>query len=337
MTLIVHAPNVHQGGGRTLLLALLEAAARRGGAVALIDARLHPSPTDGSAMVALGVGPTLLGRLAAERRLASLARSGDTVLCFGNLPPLWDVAGRVHLLLQNRYLLRARDLSRFPASTRLRIAVERQWLRARILRVDRIIVQTASMAREVKAALGREATVLPFAPGNSDQESEGGPRVGTFDFVYVASGEPHKNHERLLEAWALLAGEGLTPSLALTLDPAAHPELRRRVEHDAQRHGTRVSLTGMARPEHLYRSAGALIYPSLFESLGLPLVEARRHGLPIVAAERDYVRDVVDPEQSFDPESAVSIARAVRRHLGREGPKAAILSPAEFLESLLSA
>jgi glycosyltransferase involved in cell wall biosynthesis len=59
-----------------------------------------------------------------------------------------------------------------------------------------------------------------------------------------------------------------------------------------------------------------LIYPSLFESFGLPLLEARQAGLPIIAAELDYVRDIVEPVVSFDPESALSIARAVMRYQG---------------------
>jgi glycosyltransferase involved in cell wall biosynthesis len=66
----------------------------------------------------------------------------------------------------------------------------------------------------------------------------------------------------------------------------------------------------------LYAQSSVLIYPSLFESFGLPLLEARQVGLPIIAAERDYVRDVVEPVESFDPESSSSIARAVLRHRG---------------------
>ena len=44
---------------------------------------------------------------------------------------------------------------------------------------------------------------------------------------------------------------------------------------------------------------------------GMSGLEAARAGLPIVAAERDYVRDIVTPAETFDPGSPVSIARAV--------------------------
>jgi glycosyltransferase involved in cell wall biosynthesis len=80
--------------------------------------------------------------------------------------------------------------------------------------------------------------------------------------------------------------------------------------------------------------AKALIFPSLFESFGLPLLEAAKAGLPILASERDYVRDVVKPVASFDPESALSIARAVLRHQGLEVDPIMPEDPARFIARL---
>ena len=60
--------------------------------------------------------------------------------------------------------------------------------------------------------------------------------------------------------------------------------------------------------KQLYSQVHALIYPLTFELFGLPLIEARQAGLAILAAELDYVRDVLDPDQSFDPLSELSIA-----------------------------
>ena len=38
--------------------------------------------------------------------------------------------------------------------------------------------------------------------------------------------------------------------------------------------------------------------------------------MPALASELDYVRDVLDPEQTFDLNSDISVARAVKRYLG---------------------
>jgi hypothetical protein len=47
----------------------------------------------------------------------------------------------------------------------------------------------------------------------------------------------------------------------------------------------------------------------------LPLIEAHEAGVDILASEMDFVRDVVDPVQSFNPFSPISIAKSVKRYL----------------------
>ena len=66
----------------------------------------------------------------------------------------------------------------------------------------------------------------------------------------------------------------------------------------------------------IYEGCHALVYPSLRESFGLPLIESKSFGLDIIASELDYVRDVVQPNETFNPYSSVSIARAIARYLG---------------------
>ena len=71
------------------------------------------------------------------------------------------------------------------------------------------------------------------------------------------------------------------------------------------------------------------------ESYGLPLVEASQYGIPIIASELDYVRDVVDPIESFDPNSAKSISRSVIRFLKMEEKKTEIITPVEFINNII--
>ncbi|MES2413916.1 MAG: glycosyltransferase [Pseudomonadota bacterium] len=273
---------------------------------------------------------TVAGRFAAERRLRSLAAFGDSVLCMGNLPPLFPCSGRVTVFLQNRYLCSDASLAGMSFKVRLRLVVERIWLRLRFRPEMRLFVQTTSMQLAAEHYLGFNVSVVPFtavmptfpAPGKCSDT----PR-----FLYPASADKHKNHVNLLRAWQLLVEDGVDAELHLTVNMNA--DLADTVEN-LRRAGIRVINHGeldSASLAKLYSSCNALVYPSGMESFGLPLLEARAAGLPIIAAERDYVRDVVEPKETFDPDSPVSIARAVRRFLGIPDRIIVPLSPAEFM------
>jgi glycosyltransferase involved in cell wall biosynthesis len=342
MTLWVHAPNVHQGGGRTLLAALLRALNERSDWRCILDRRLELPDGTSVERIELRVPPNLFRRVGAEWRLSRRARRDDTVFCFGNLPPLFPVAGRIVLFLQNRYLLERLDTRAFRLGTRLRITMERSWLRARAKRVQLVVVQTPSMQSTVHATLGVEPELWPFveSPVGFTRASPERRVVAErpHDFLYVATGEAHKNHRSLLEAWSLLAQRSLFPTLALTLDRTTAPQIVDHVEALKAQTGIRVECLGEIPPREmpaLYRSAKAFIFPSLSESLGLPLIEARANGLPILASELDFVRDVVDPEETFDATSPLSIARAVERHLGLAGTDLPVISAREFIARLV--
>lgn len=343
MKLLIHAPNVHQGGGRTLLLALLEAARHRGDITAVIDARLPvPSGLPASCIVAR-VAPGVTDRLSAEWRLRNALTASDRLLCFGNLPPLLGTPARAALFLQNRYVVGRPSTSGLPLRTRLRMELERLWLRARLGCIDTVVVQTPSMAREVERELGVRAVIAPFGAGDlvSGQPpvEARAPGAEEGDFLYVASGEPHKNHRNLVAAWKQLADEGIKPSLRFTVSCTDFPDLCREIDAARSRFGLRIDNVGAVDPprlEELYARSSAIIYPSRFESFGLPLLEAAARQLPILAAELDYVRDVVDPVETFDPESPVSIARAVKRFLGRSEAPIPIMTPDQFLDRVLA-
>lgn len=331
MKLIINATNVHQGGGRTLLLALL--AAISGPTVALIDHRLALPDTLPQALRIISVKPSLVSRFAAEKYLPELCEPDDVLLCFGNLPPLFPTKVRTFVYLQNRYLTARRSLNGLAWQVRLRVMVERLWLR-NCLRDATVLVQTASVAEEVRTSLGRDALVAPFAPQFNAPDLDP-PRE--YDYLYAASGEGHKNHRRLVEAWERLAELGHFPSLRLTLDEGRDSQLLNWIGQRAAKGSLRITNASVG-PEamaDLYGRSKALIYPSLFESFGLPLIEAQRAGLDIVAAERDYVRDLVVPIQTFDPESNLSIARALLRHRDQEMTVQDVPSANAFLAVLL--
>lgn len=336
--LVLFAPNVHTGGGFVLLQALLQARKDGTPLMAYLDARARDRLVLPQGMEVVWVTPRPISRLRAEFSLKVHGVEGCTILCFHGMPPLLSSRARVVIFQQNRNYLKLNPLSQFAWKTRIRISFERFVSRAFRYRATEYIVQTPSMQRALTQWYGNDPSrgkpvirVLPFMDDLVLERSVVNPPP-TWDFVYVSDGEAHKNHRTLLAAWRLLAAEGLRPSLALTLG-VRDGALVQEIEQACAVGGLSILNLGQLPRDavmDVYRSARALIFPSVSESFGLPLIEATLAGLPILAPELDYVRDVCSPRETFDPSSPMSIMRAVKRFLALPDPPVTLYAPEDF-------
>lgn len=129
--------------------------------------------------------------------------------------------------------------------------------------------------------------------------------------LYPAKGWPHKNHARLLEAFALLRRE--RPELRLVLTGAPGQPAQDGVEVRE-----RVTLPELAE---LYREAAALVFPSLYEGFGQPPLEAMACGCPVACSNAASLPEVVgDAARLFDPYAPQEIAAAVADVLDDPAP-----------------
>lgn len=337
--IILYAPNVNAGGGFVLLQSILAAWPAGEPLEAMLDERVRTKISLAGNMKVHWVRPALWSRLAAERQLRRSAGRADLVFCFHGLPPLLPTPARVVVFQQNRLFFGLTPLTGFRPKTALRIAGERLVCRLFRRRVATYVVQTPSMARDLTHWYGGpvapDVRVFPFMDPLVDGPPFS-PAAAEWDFVYVADGEAHKNHLRLLAAWRELAQLGIMPTLALTLGARDHLLVQ---QITALREECGAKIVNLGQMPHqkvleLYGKSRALIFPSLSESFGLPLIEAQSIGLPILAPELDYVRDVCVPVHTFDPHSSRSIARAVRRFLAQPEPTVALNLPAALWASI---
>ncbi len=343
--LLIQASNIHTGGGAVLLRPLLQTPFPKVGRRIWVDTRFTLPETLASDVDVIRVQPSIRERLRADAQIKRQASTDDLLLCLGNLPPLRRPACKTVVYLQNRYLIGPAKLHGMRLAERARLTVERVWLRTQASHAHLFLVQTPTMKQVLCEHLGLDnnrVRVAPYLACNADwpRSLSGAPELRPDQerpFLYVASGEPHKNHLLLVQAWVLLAAEGHFPRLQLTLDEVRFTALVTWIAEQARKHCLRIEVNaakGLETIGGLYRQARALVYPSLFESFGLPLIEARQAGLPVLAAEQDYVRDILDPEQSFDPHSARSIARAVKRYMGVPETHLTTCAAEQFLDML---
>ena len=142
--------------------------------------------------------------------------------------------------------------------------------------------------------------------------------------LYAASSLPHKNHERLLQAFALVRER--VPGLWLVLIGArdqGEAELRRKIQ--ALGLENYVPLLGWLPFEHvpaLYQSCDAFVYPTLHEGFGLPVIEAMACGAPVVCSRIEPLLEVAGDAALFvDPHDPVAIAEGITTALEDEAAR----------------
>jgi glycosyltransferase involved in cell wall biosynthesis len=135
--------------------------------------------------------------------------------------------------------------------------------------------------------------------------------------LYPAQTWRHKNHQRLVEALALLRDrDGLNVHAVFSgrLNDF-YPSIRRRVR--ALRLEAQVRFLGYVAASDmacLYRAAESLVFPSEFEGFGMPVVEAFRVGLPVACSNATSLPELATGAALlFDPVRVDEIADALRR------------------------
>jgi glycosyltransferase involved in cell wall biosynthesis len=128
----------------------------------------------------------------------------------------------------------------------------------------------------------------------------------------VSNRKRHKNEFRVVQAFAM-AGIASSMRLVFTGEPTA--ELADCIERNHA--ATSVNFVGAVAEMNLpsvYRSAEALIFPSLYEGFGLPVLEAMACGTPVVTANGSALPEVAgDAALLVDPTSVEEIAGAMQR------------------------
>jgi glycosyltransferase involved in cell wall biosynthesis len=195
-------------------------------------------------------------------------------------------------------------------------------------RSRRIIVDATSTREDLVRHLGLDAAkvdVVPLAAAGPAAQRAAGDTIraelglGSGPIILSPSAKrPHKNLMRLLEGLARVPDPD-RPVLVLPGYRTAHEdELRARAAELGV--ADRVAFPGWLHAEKLeglYRAASCVVFPSLYEGFGLPVLEAMVRGVPVACSNRSSLPEVAgDAALLFDPEDPAAIANAIRRLLG---------------------
>jgi glycosyltransferase involved in cell wall biosynthesis len=144
--------------------------------------------------------------------------------------------------------------------------------------------------------------------------------------LYAGNIKPHKNLERLIEAFQIFRRGGFEDVRLLVIgDQVSHYATLRRAVHRHQLH-KHVRFFGFVPDETLavlYRLASVFVFPSLYEGFGLPPLEAMASGTPVITSNVSSLPEVVgDAAVLIDPYDVEAIADAMARVLGDDALRA---------------
>jgi glycosyltransferase involved in cell wall biosynthesis len=140
--------------------------------------------------------------------------------------------------------------------------------------------------------------------------------------LYAGNIKPHKNLERLIEAFHVFRRPGFEDVRLLIIgDEISKYATLRRAVHRLKLH-KHVRFFGFVPDQTLavlYRLAAVFVFPSLYEGFGLPPLEAMASGAPVITSNVSSLPEVVgDAAVLVDPYDPESIADAMRRVLSDE-------------------
>ena len=137
--------------------------------------------------------------------------------------------------------------------------------------------------------------------------------------LYAGNIKPHKNLERLIEAFSMLRKSGFEQVKLLIIgdEISKYATLRRAVHRHKLHHQVRfLGFVSDKTLACLYRLAGVFVFPSLYEGFGLPPLEAMASGTPVITSNVSSLPEVVgDAALLIDPNKPEAIFDAMRRVL----------------------
>lgn len=186
---------------------------------------------------------------------------------------------------------------------------------------DRVVTIPLRMAQRVRI-VDRQTCEAAISPLGLNYERY---------FLYPANFWPHKNHEALLQSFLIARNNGLAPDVKLVL--TGNPDHR---QHTIKELAQRLTLSASVvipgfvdegQFEAVLSGCAAVIFPSLFEGFGLPIIEAMAVGRPVACSRVTSLPEVADDAAlMFDPRTPSAIASAMTRLMSDQRLRARLIA-----------
>lgn len=194
----------------------------------------------------------------------------------------------------------------------------------------RIITPSQYVKQDVAAYTGvNEAKIHVTYEGSDsivDAPATVAPLVDKPFILYVGRPNPHKNLNRLIEAFALLSEQ--YPDLVLAL-AGKKDAVYDMIEEKYKNRVSNLYFAGFMNDGQLrwlYKHCEAYVFPSLSEGFGLPGLEAMRHNAPVVSSLATCLPEIYgDAAAYFDPNDIGDMKMQIANVLASETSRSELI------------
>ena len=246
-----------------------------------------------------------------QLNLGNIYRNLKANLLFSPIP-------EAPLISDCRFVVMVHDLIplRFPEKWSPLTPYFRYYVPQVLARAEHIICNSTATAKDIADFLrvpARKITPIPLAYDATHFKFLDLPTTNYF--LYVGRSAPYKNLPRLLEAFAALPErKDYELWLAGTMDKRYTPVLMSRVEQLGLTDNVKfLDYVGDRQLSVLMNRAIALVFPSLWEGFGIPVLEAMACGTPVITSNLSSLPEITgDAAILVDPYKVGEITAAMK-------------------------
>jgi glycosyltransferase involved in cell wall biosynthesis len=213
----------------------------------------------------------------------------------------------------------------------------RLWFRRDILNADCVLANSEGTAERIRRMVGAKVSgvVLPgvtpqFHLSHSPDDPEISQNLSRLGaqrpyLLSVATPEPRKNLDTVLCAYIELKKEGKLKEHQLVLAGPTGWKNRALTERLDQARPYGLKLLGYVPDElmpTLYAGADALVFPSLYEGFGMPVLEARSCGARVVTSDLPELREAGDEYVTYVKPTLEGVKAGILEVIGLPKPPA---------------
>ncbi len=236
------------------------------------------------------------------------------IFAFGNVPPPIKLNIPVYTYLHNvLYLEKRKHVNLFIS---LKIYLKEFYIKRVKKNTDFWIVQTNLVKSKLALKWNISYDKILSIPFYNDEINKtvnnSNLTKNTITYIYVSNGESYKNHLRLFEAFEKFSFNKKNIELKVTIANEYSKIINEIEKYNLK--GIPIHNLGLLCKndiESIYSTVDFVLFPSLFESFGLGLIEAAQNNLPVIASDCDFVNEIIIPSKVFDPLDTFSICQAL--------------------------